>query len=357
MIVSQLPCLSRQSHADCTPASWFDHPRDLFLMVNHFRKQMPRPLVGIGHSMGGQNLVQLSLMHPRLFTTLILIDPVIARGSGPGNWLPAQASSRRRDRWPSRTAAAQSFGKSKFYQTWDPRVLDLWIRYGLRNLPTAIYPSATVASKTPPVISAAAGTVVASPEPETEQEVTLTTTKHQEVFSFIRPNFPSAEFPNPGQDPNPLTHPDVDLDAEARNATPFYRAEPRIVFNNLPHLRPSVLYVFGKKSDLSVALARADKMAMTGTGVGGSGGVKKGRVREVMLDAGHLIPMEKVEETGKECVEWLVPELARWKENEERLRQEWEMVPREKKSSMSDEFVRVIQGDWIKQATGGKSKL
>lgn len=37
-------------------ASWFDHPRDLLHMINHFRNQMPRPLVGIGHSMGGNNL-------------------------------------------------------------------------------------------------------------------------------------------------------------------------------------------------------------------------------------------------------------------------------------------------------------
>ena len=57
--------------------SWLDHPRDLFLMVNHFRHSMPRPIVGIGHSMGGNNLVNLSLMHNRLFTSLILIDPVI----------------------------------------------------------------------------------------------------------------------------------------------------------------------------------------------------------------------------------------------------------------------------------------
>ena len=37
-------------------ASWYDHPRDLLHMINHFRKEMPRPLVGIGHSMGGNNV-------------------------------------------------------------------------------------------------------------------------------------------------------------------------------------------------------------------------------------------------------------------------------------------------------------
>lgn len=37
-------------------ASWLDHARDLLYMINHFRDQMPRPLIGIGHSMGGAQM-------------------------------------------------------------------------------------------------------------------------------------------------------------------------------------------------------------------------------------------------------------------------------------------------------------
>lgn len=37
-------------------ASWFDHPRDLLHLINVKRKEMPRPIVGIGHSMGGAHL-------------------------------------------------------------------------------------------------------------------------------------------------------------------------------------------------------------------------------------------------------------------------------------------------------------
>jgi len=36
---------------DTTQAHWFDHSRDLLHMVNHFRKDMVGPLIGIGHSM------------------------------------------------------------------------------------------------------------------------------------------------------------------------------------------------------------------------------------------------------------------------------------------------------------------
>jgi predicted alpha/beta hydrolase len=30
-----------------------DNARDLLLMINQFREEMPRPLVGVGHSFGG----------------------------------------------------------------------------------------------------------------------------------------------------------------------------------------------------------------------------------------------------------------------------------------------------------------
>lgn len=35
---------------------WDDHSRDLLHLINVKRKDMPRPLVGVGHSMGGNNL-------------------------------------------------------------------------------------------------------------------------------------------------------------------------------------------------------------------------------------------------------------------------------------------------------------
>lgn len=38
------------------PASWLDHSRDLLHIINHFRDDMPRPIVGIGHSFGAAQL-------------------------------------------------------------------------------------------------------------------------------------------------------------------------------------------------------------------------------------------------------------------------------------------------------------
>jgi len=321
-----------------------DHPRDLFLMVNHFRKEMKRPIIGIGHSFGGAQLVNLSLMHPRLFTSLILMDPPIARVPSPqGNMGPAKASTNRRDRWPSRKAAEASFKRSKFYQAWEPRVLDLWVKHGLRELPTYIHPYATAASSTPPVIGPDLGTATVSPEPSTEKEVTLTTTKHQEVFQFMRPNCVTDEFPSPSTQPNPITHPDVDPSAEPN--APFYRPEPIATFHKLPYVRPSVFYIFGDQSALSAPLVKADKLANTGIGIGGSGGVKKGRVSEVTFKGvGHLIPMEVVNETADACAGWIVPEIERWQALEDVERQAWASVSREQKSVLSEEYVKAMNG-------------
>lgn len=327
--------------------SWYDHPRDLFLMINHFREHMKRPLIGIGHSMGGNNLVNLSLLHPRLLTSLILIDPVMLRfPSAQANFGPARASTVRRDRWPSRAEAETSIKKSKFYQAWDPRVLAKWMEHGLRDLPTALYPEVSTSTILPPV-SADPSTASIPAEKNTEREVTLQTTKHQEVSTFLRPNFSPT--------PNMVTHPDIDPDSPP--TSPFYRPEPIATFKRLPHLRPSVLYVFGDQSDLSAPLMKADKMAQTGIGVGGSGGVVKGRVSEhTFKGVGHLIPMEVVGETADVSAEWLVPELERWRTAEEVETREWSAVPRSEKSQLSEEYKTVMTSDWSSYLKQG-SKL
>jgi hypothetical protein len=161
-------------------------------------------------------------------------------------------------------------------------VLDLWVQHGLRDLPTAIHPS---------------------PDPATEQRVTLTTSKHQELFTFLRPTYRG--------DPVP------DRDAEVVNKEfpgyPFYRAEPLHGYKRLPELRPSVLYVFGEESDMSGPEARRIKMEKTGTGVGGSGGAPKGRVREVVLDCGHLVAMERVPQCADAIAGFLEAELELWR--------------------------------------------
>jgi len=320
--------------------SWTDHSRDLLHLINTKRDQMPRPLIGIGHSMGGNHLyltllsfreegsnisrVNLAYMHPRLITTLILIDPVIQQYSsvpqeaGPS---PTRLSTFRRDVWPSREAAAQSFKKSKFYQAWDARVLDRWVQYGLRDMPTPTHP--------------------VDPYTSGPEQVTLTTTKDQEVFTFLRPNYEG--FGQNGKPVNRKTHPD--LNPSLPMIYPFYRAEPPAVYARLPELRPSVLYVFGGKSEVCTPENRKEKMSLTGIGVGGSGGAPAGRVKDIVFeDIGHLIAMEAVGRTAHHTSEWIGGEIKQWKEAEEEFNRVWRAKPRLERQMIDEEWKKMIGG-------------
>ena len=111
---------------------------------------------------------------------------------------------------------------------------------------------------------------------------------------------------------------------------------------------------------LSEPVMKADKLAHTGTGVGGSGGVKKGRVSSITFEGiGHLIPMEIVGRTADACTEWLVPELQRWQDIEVKERTAWAAVPRRQKAMLSEEYVRAMAADRITPGNevGQKSKL
>jgi len=291
-------------------AAWNDHARDLLHMVNHFRASMPRPLIGVGHSMGGNQLVNLAYMHPRLLSTIILLDPVISshkRGfdpnQGPG---PAQASTFRRDLWPSRAEAEAGFKKSKFYQSWDSRVLDRWMKYGIRQVPTAVYPDAK------------------------EGSMTLSTTKSQEVFVFLRPLFGNRKGIDRAE------HPDVI--PEAMSSFPFYRTEAPLTMMRIESLRPSALYIFGEKSPMSSPAAQKEKVDRTGNGIGGSGGAKERRVKGVSLKGvGHLVAMEDVEGCADPAADWIGKEMERWKVEEQKYI-EWTKKSQLEKSTISEEW-------------------
>lgn len=55
MIVSKT---SIRDHRHCShiTVSWFDHARDLMNLINQHQRDIPHPIVGIGHSMGGTQL-------------------------------------------------------------------------------------------------------------------------------------------------------------------------------------------------------------------------------------------------------------------------------------------------------------
>lgn len=292
--------------------SWYDHARDLLCVVNALRREMPRPLVGIGHSFGGNTIVSLSLLHPRLFSSLVLLDPVISKFAkrGPSyGFMPMKQSAYRRDVWPSRKEAAEGFRKNKFYQTWDKRCLDVLIRDGLR-----------------PVAEGKS------------EEVTLTTTKHMECFTYYRPKKQIG-----GSSELELPTPDLPPD-QADPQFPFYRAEGTMTTHFLPHLRPGVLWVFGAKSDVCPPESREEKLELTGTGWNGSGGAKAGRVEVVTVDGfGHLVPMEATTRCAEEAAEFIAKDLEKvWRKEDEEFRKVWKGVEGTEKRVLSKEFLELM---------------
>ncbi|KAL7788781.1 Alpha/beta hydrolase family domain-containing protein [Trichoderma afarasin] len=305
--------------------NWLDYARDILHVINTFR--MPRPIIAMGHSFGANALTNVALMHPRLFTGIVMLDPVINRFTAPKKLPsspetysgPASLSATRREVWPSRAAAAAAFRSKPFYQAWDPRVLDRFIQYGLREVSD---PSTS------------------SQQDESQTPVRLTTTKHQEVFTFIRPLWPAID-----PESKLITYPshkapDHDFDPDTPPVFTFYRSEGNNTAARLPHLRPPVLYIFGATSDVSLPHLIREKLEKTGTGVGGSGGAKAGRVKEVTHPkSGHLVPLEEPVFCAKAAAEWTKTEMDKWRE-EEKEYEEWAKKPLEEKSTLDEEFMK-----------------
>ncbi|OLL26362.1 Peroxisomal membrane protein LPX1 [Neolecta irregularis DAH-3] len=211
--------------------AWNDGARDIEVMIRHF--DICQPLIGIGHSMGGCQLFLASIRHPRLFVAIIGIDPVIDSSGTLHSWNPAAFSAKRQDIWLSREDAAKYFSSRPFYQNWDPRVLKLHLKYGLRDLPTATYPD--------------------------KKGVTLTTTKHQEVWTFQK------------------LLPDGTFD----------RFEANYVANQLPMIQCPTLFLVGEKS--AVCAPETNHLKKDNT---------PGSELVVVENAGHLIPQEYPSKSG-----------------------------------------------------------
>lgn len=101
-------------------ASFFDHTRDLFCIVNHFRNEMPRPLVGLGHSLGGTVIINLALLHPRLLTTVIAVEPGIHKSPRDLNASSLYPITFTSDLWPSRSEAIEAIQQKGSLQNLAP---------------------------------------------------------------------------------------------------------------------------------------------------------------------------------------------------------------------------------------------
>ncbi|KAL3462897.1 Alpha/beta hydrolase family-domain-containing protein [Aspergillus heterothallicus] len=274
--------------------SWFDHSRDLLLMVNHFREQIQPPIVGVAHSFACAQFVHLSISHPSLFKTLIFLEPMIQREppAPPGGRNPALWTSTRPDRWPSLQEAEAYIRRNPSWRRWDARCLERYITFGLRRSRQTETPR-----RDPPASPSTTTT------PPGSGPVTLTTSKAQESWTFLRHNGAA-----PGSSEDNDDDDDDNYEADYRSAAPW----PSIAFEYLAYLRPSVLYVFGSRSQINVPARREDKVRRTGGGIGGgrdgvadSGAESVSVMGEVVEGSSHMFPLEKMGETARVVASWV----------------------------------------------------
>ena len=122
--------------------------------------------------MGSICLTLLAQMHPRLLTSIVMLDAIVIYKEMPA-WINiTRLPSFRKDLWPSRQAAETAFRKNALLKPFDERVVQKILEHSIRATPTLLYPQNS-----------------GETEEEGEQSYTLTTPKHQEALSVARPNY------------------------------------------------------------------------------------------------------------------------------------------------------------------------
>ena len=126
--------------------SWRDLAGDL---VGELERRGVNGAVGVGHSLGSVLGLLAAAADPSRFRALALVDPVIFTGVhalfwgslkslGFGSRLPLiRGARRRREIFPSLDEVRLSYAGKSVFATWDPQVLDDYIRTGFLEIEEA----------------------------------------------------------------------------------------------------------------------------------------------------------------------------------------------------------------------------
>lgn len=96
-----------------------------------------RKIVVVGHSFGGTTSALAAVNFPKLFSSLILVDPVVVNyGSYDFGSELIRGALIRRDTWSSREEALRLFKQRPFFASWHPDVLKSYVDYGLTTDPS-----------------------------------------------------------------------------------------------------------------------------------------------------------------------------------------------------------------------------
>ncbi|EKC98389.1 hypothetical protein A1Q2_07403 [Trichosporon asahii var. asahii CBS 8904] len=138
--------------------SWEDTGRDFLNLVAHVvtsapacsdrpwdlpwspTPEVPRKVIGLGHSFGGAAICHAAHARPELFAGICLVDPVpvpwyLPKEHGYPNPTAAFPVTpvvlKRRDTWPSRRAARELLASNPFFAAFDPEQFDVYLARAL----------------------------------------------------------------------------------------------------------------------------------------------------------------------------------------------------------------------------------
>ena len=313
--------VANRTNLGCDP-SWLDASHDLWSMICHFRTEMRRPIMGLGHSMGCTHLTYLSTWHPRLFTSLAFVEPGLDPEYGKDVIFPwAMQTLRRKDSWPTREQAEKDMVKAHSASSWDPRTIS-------RLKKSSIYE--------------------ATSQDGYSKEWRATTPRNQIAGLVFRYNPRRLGATSESFEAMTLEEREAipDMDPNGHNPGQVYRPELIEAWNLVPKLRPHVLYVNGSNSPFfSPAKRREERARITGTGVGGSGGMRLGAVEQVVIQGGEhtMVFDEHIGEIARHIAAWMGRELQRYKATEEQRGKEVQARGLEGRQSVPNGFIEAVQ--------------
>lgn len=138
--VRVVACLGQDSRYPVN-RNWHSLSRELEV----FLEPLPKPLVGMGHSLGSVLMFLIAERRPQWFSELALLDPPMV--NGPAAWLvraagwlglgdylsPAHKSKGRLDHWANWDEVLSYFHSRRFFQSFDPRALEDYLKHGLER--------------------------------------------------------------------------------------------------------------------------------------------------------------------------------------------------------------------------------
>ncbi len=128
--------------------NWHHLTREL---IHHIETHCSKPVVGLGHSLGGALTLIVAHQRPDLFEQVILLDvPTLTltdsllvqafKGLGLMDQVtPAKKSRTRRTHWPDKESAYQYFREKRLFANFDEQCLRDYVEAGLKPVETGGY--------------------------------------------------------------------------------------------------------------------------------------------------------------------------------------------------------------------------